>query len=284
VGYVLTILALAANSLWLVILGRAVTGFTAGNQPIAQAAMTDLSRSDAEKTKNLGYCVSALSIGLITGPIVAGLLSSKSVLGDSAFLALPFYVAMVLVLISIVLIVFFFDDKLETRASLWVMPIEVFRLLWQITQNPTVLRISAVYFFFMFTWNTFVIFIDNHLFSRFQFGTFGNSMAMLVIGVSLVVASTFLVSVLNSRLYKRTVVVGAAATMALSSVLVVATPWITGVLVAVVPMSAAFAVGYATLLSIYSASVDSRDQGWVMGVTAALWTLGAGLTSLIGGS
>jgi DHA1 family tetracycline resistance protein-like MFS transporter len=36
-------------------------------------------------------------------------------------------------------------------------------------------------------------------------------------------------------------------------------------------------------LSIYSLSVDESKQGWVMGVTTALYTLGAGLTSLIGG-
>jgi MFS family permease len=45
----------------------------------------------------------------------------------------------------------------------------------------------------------------------------------------------------------------------------------------------AFSVGYPTFLSIYSLSVDETEQGWAMGVTTALFTLGAGLTSLIGG-
>ena len=39
VEYVITIVALSMDSLWLLIMGRAITGFTAGNQPIAQAAM-----------------------------------------------------------------------------------------------------------------------------------------------------------------------------------------------------------------------------------------------------
>ncbi|MEM1156605.1 MAG: MFS transporter, partial [Pseudomonadota bacterium] len=42
-GYAITILALHLDSLWMLILGRAITGFTAGNQPIAQAAMVDAS-------------------------------------------------------------------------------------------------------------------------------------------------------------------------------------------------------------------------------------------------
>ena len=46
-GYAITLVSLYLNSLWLLILGRAITGFTAGNQPIAQAAVIDGSRDDA---------------------------------------------------------------------------------------------------------------------------------------------------------------------------------------------------------------------------------------------
>ena len=63
----------------------------------------------------------------------------------------------------------------------------------------------------------------------------------------------------------------------------VATPVPAVSYLALVPLAAAFAVGYATLLSLFSASVTEDQQGWVMGVTTALWTLGAGITSLIGG-
>ena len=37
------------------------------------------------------------------------------------------------------------------------------------------------------------------------------------------------------------------------------------------------------MLSIFSASVDERAQGWVMGVSTALFTLAAGSISLLGG-
>ena len=42
-GDAIALTSLYVNSLWLLILGRAVTGFAAGNQPIAQAAMVDTS-------------------------------------------------------------------------------------------------------------------------------------------------------------------------------------------------------------------------------------------------
>jgi MFS family permease len=55
------------------------------------------------------------------------------------------------------------------------------------------------------------------------------------------------------------------------------------VFIAIVPLAVAFAIGFPTLLSIYSASVDDSEQGWVMGVATAMWTFGAGIAALIGG-
>ena len=282
-GYILTILSIAWGSLWLMVLGRAITGFTAGNQPIAQAAMVDLSRDDADKTRNMGYIVTALSLGLIAGPVVAGALSDKSLLGDFASLSLPFYFAMGTVIIAAILITFFFEDKLQDRAPLQVSPLDIFRLLWKIVQHPTVLRIAAVYFCFMFVWNTCYEFIDPYLTSKFGIGTFGTSAAMLLIGVTLVIASSVLVSILNKHLSKQAIVAGGSAVMAISALVIVMSPSAAPVYLAAVPLAASFAVGYPTLLAMFSATVGADEQGWVMGVTTALWTLGAGLTALLGG-
>ncbi len=283
IGYVLTIAAIALGSLWLMLLGRAITGFTAGNQPIAQAAMADLSNSEEEKTRNLGYAVSAFSIGLVAGPIIAGVLSDKAVIGDFASLSLPFYVATGLVILAIVLILFWFQDPKTERAELRVKPLEVVILLMQIVHRPTVWRISAVFFFFMFVWNTCYIFLDDYLTSRFDLGTFGASAALLVSGATLALCSGYLVTPIGRRFSKQTIVVGASSLMAISAALFTSLPGLTVIFLAIVPLAGAFAVGYATLLSIYSASVSAEQQGWVMGVSTAMWTLGAGLTSLIGG-
>ncbi|MCP4381846.1 MAG: MFS transporter, partial [Hyphomicrobiales bacterium] len=72
-GYVLTIVALLTDSLILLIIARAVSGFTAGNQPIAQAALIDLSTSEAERTRYLGLVLTGLSLGLVVGPLMGGL-------------------------------------------------------------------------------------------------------------------------------------------------------------------------------------------------------------------
>lgn len=51
-----------------------------------------------------------------------------------------------------------------------------------------------------------------------------------------------------------------------------------------IPIVVAFAIGYPTMLAFFSASAGDDEQGWVMGITMALFTLGSGMISLAGGA
>ncbi len=116
-GYALTIAALYLNSFLLLILGRAITGLTAGNQPIAQAAMIDGSTDDEDRNRNMGYIITGVSFGLVGGPLLGGLLSDPVLLGDLASIKLPFYACFVLVLIAILLVIFSFKDAHDAEAE-----------------------------------------------------------------------------------------------------------------------------------------------------------------------
>jgi MFS family permease len=107
-GYVITIVALYLSSLWLLILGRAVTGFTAGNQPVAQAAVIDASTDEADRDRNMGYLVTGVSFGLVGGPIIGAVQSDRALIGGMAKLRTPFYGALALVVVAMLLVVLFF--------------------------------------------------------------------------------------------------------------------------------------------------------------------------------
>ncbi|ATN85195.1 hypothetical protein AYO29_01045 [Coxiella burnetii str. Schperling] len=66
-GYLLSAFAVGIHSLTFLILGRVIAGFTAGSQPIAQAAIVDVS-SEAHKARNIGLILLAISLGLSSGP------------------------------------------------------------------------------------------------------------------------------------------------------------------------------------------------------------------------
>ena len=205
-GYAITIVALYTSSLRLLILGRGITGFTAGNQPIAQAAMIDASVDSADRARNMGYIITGVSFGLVGGPIMGGVLSDPDFIGTDASLRLPFYAALCLVLVAILLVVTFFNDIGRERKPFVFRPLEIFHLLWRITEYPQVLRLTAVFLLFHIANVSFYVFVVNYLTSRFDYGTLGGSMVMLTIGVALAFSSTFLVAPVQRRVDKQTIV------------------------------------------------------------------------------
>ena len=109
-GYILTVIAIEASNYYLLLLGRAISGFTAGNQPVAQAAFIDISKTDQERSRNMGTVVAASALGLVAGPLIAGLLSDSAVIGHYATLELPFIVAAILVFSTLFLVLGFYSD------------------------------------------------------------------------------------------------------------------------------------------------------------------------------
>jgi predicted MFS family arabinose efflux permease len=282
-GYALTVGALLSSSFLLLVVGRIVAGFTAGNQPIAQAALVDISKDDQEKTRFMGFIVAAAALGLITGPLIVGLLSDKSLLGSFASLELPLFVAALLVLLNITLIQLYFTETLKQRRKIDFGVTEVFLTLWRVVNHPVILRIGLVYFFAILGLNAFFIFLDNFLYARFQFDTLQNSAVMMVLGGTMALSSTFLVGPVAARFRQIQILIMTVIVMAVFVAAYLVNPFADLSYVLVIPILAAFAIAYPTLLTMYSAAVDATEQGWVMGVSIALFTLGSGSVSLIGG-
>ena len=74
-GMLASLLTLAfASSLWMLFLGRIISGFTAGNLTIAQAYITDHTRPD-QRTRAFGVIGIAFGIGFAIGPAISGVLA-----------------------------------------------------------------------------------------------------------------------------------------------------------------------------------------------------------------
>ncbi|MCV0425625.1 MAG: MFS transporter [Roseibium sp.] len=282
-GYGLTILAIEFSSLWMLILGRAISGFTAGNQPIAQAALIDASETEQEKSSNLGYIVGASAIGMMIGPLLAGVLSDNNILGSYASLELPFYVAIVLVVLTLALILGAYSDVRLERKPIDFGLSEVFLTLYRIREFPVVQKLSFGYFFFLMGLNAYYIYLADYLIERFKFTTFQNSMMLVILGLALMLGGTVLVPYVSKRYRKIPTIVATAIVMSVFIILFMINPVPDLSYILIIPILLAFGLGYPTLLALFSASVDETRQGWVMGVTIAWFTMGSGTIALIGG-
>jgi len=65
----------AAPSIPFLFLGRIVDGLAAGNFPIAQSYLSDLSKTDKERTANFGLIGAVFGVGFILGPFLGGVLA-----------------------------------------------------------------------------------------------------------------------------------------------------------------------------------------------------------------
>jgi len=95
--------ALISHNYTLLVVSRGATGFTAGAQPIAAAAMIHLAKSDRESERNLGLTTVGMSFGLVVGPIIGGLFSEKDLLGGLASSHLPFLIGGLLCFMGLML-------------------------------------------------------------------------------------------------------------------------------------------------------------------------------------
>jgi MFS family permease len=94
----------SATTVWMLFLARILDGVTGGNNSIAQAVIADTT-TGKERAKGMGILAAAFGTGFVFGPAIGGLLSPFS-------LALPFYVAAGLALISSILLLLFLPETL----------------------------------------------------------------------------------------------------------------------------------------------------------------------------
>ncbi|MEH6525934.1 MAG: MFS transporter [Sneathiella sp.] len=282
-AYILTIIALDTNSLTLLIIARILSGFTAGNQPIAQAALVDLSENDEQKIRFMGLVLLAVSIGMVAGPLISGLMSDPAIFGRFASAALPFYLVAAMVVAGTILILFFYRELPVERPPFTFKPAEIFITMWHMVDRPLVLKLAPVFFFAQLTLSGFYVFMDTYFFSKFQFDTLQNAFTMVVLGLSMGTVSAFLVGPISARVGRLPVLYGSLSIMALSAGLSILNPSPILAYVLIATFFVPFALYYPTMLTLFSKAVDDTEQGWVMGVGVALFTLGAGIISLLGG-
>ena len=102
------ILAFSTN-LWLLGLGRLLTGLMGGSLSLAMAYVSDLTPPE-QRAKSMGYVGGSLSMGFIVGPMLGGLLGGKD--AASATLLWPGLAAVFISAVMLIGAIFFLKESL----------------------------------------------------------------------------------------------------------------------------------------------------------------------------
>ncbi len=281
-GYLLSAVAIVFHSFWLLVIGRIIAGFTAGSQPIAQAAIVDVS-SDEHKARNIGLILLSVSLGFVFGPICGGLLSNDQLVSWFGF-ETPMYFAAGLALLNAVFLHFAFTETFTNAHQKmnikWHHAVHVFISAFK---HPSIKKYSLVLLVMIFGWSNYFSFISLYLLQTYHYTAMQNSLFLAVMGLGFSAGCGYIVDFCTKRYsFDGVVIIGLLITAALVLLTLVSTDeWVAWVATFLIGIS--LSVAYSVLLTIFSNQVGANEQGWVMGVTGSIMALCFGLTSIFTG-
>jgi len=272
------------NSLWLLFAGRAINGFTAGSCSIAQAVIADMSTPE-HKAKNLSLITLANCFGFVLGPIFGGYFADNPLI-ESAGYATPFIMAGLLALLNILFMLCFVHDNNQIKRKVHLQLSRGIRIFADSIRLPHVRKISLLFLSMQLAWSMYFQFISILLVQNHHYSPTGIGIFMTFIGILFGICLAFIIRIIlrftTLEVSVRIAFLILAASLGLSALAETEIhQWLI-----TIPVTLSVSTLYTGCLTLFSNAVDKTQQGWVMGVSAAVaavaWTVGAALAGLLG--
>ncbi|EKD71313.1 MAG: multidrug transporter [uncultured bacterium] len=279
-SYLLSAIAVVTHSLSLLIIGRIVAGFTSGSQPIAQAAIIDLSH-DEQKTRNIGLILLSLSLGFIIGPLLGGILSDNQIISWFNF-SVPFFFAAVISLLNIGLLWWLFNETFEAKhASFAINPYQAINIFVSAFQHEKIRSLSFIFFIFIFGWSSFYSFIAMFLLKNYGFSPTEVSLYMALMGVGFGIGNGYLSNFFAKRFPLHTNFIWSNLVTGIMILTVVFVKSALFSWLMIIPIATTVSIAYTSVLTLFSDQVDANSQGWVMGVTGSILAFVFGIDGIV---
>jgi len=281
IGYFLAAISIGLQSIFLLILGRVIAGFTAGSQPVAQAAIVDVS-SEEHKVRNIGLILLAVSLGFVFGPIIGGILSDPRIFYLFNF-ATPLYFAAILSAINAFLLYIFFEETFYKTDKVKIRIHHAINIFISAFKHEKIWKLSVIMLIMMFGWSNYFAFISLYMSDTYGFTVLGNSLFLAVMGLGFSIGCGYLIDLLSNRYNLRKVV---SISLVITGICIIAiftlhnlyANWTLNLII-----GASMAVAYSGIIALFSNQVGDNEQGWIMGVTGSIMALCFGLTTFLTG-
>ena len=168
----------ATNMLFLFV-GRIIDGIMAGNFPIAQSYLSDISKDDKERTANLGLIGAVFGIGFIVGPLLGG------VLGQFGH-TIPFWFVGILALCNGILALFTLPETRKVSQIKGRLSINPFLPIMRAVQDKKIRNNYLAWFLFGLAIASFQSMFALYLHDIFYFDEFTGGLIYGFIGIIVV--------------------------------------------------------------------------------------------------
>lgn len=285
ISYLIAGIGVIYGSLFILLASRALAGLAAGTQPIATAAIIDMSTPQT-KTKNLAWVVFTSSIGLILGPAVGGIAAEKSLVSWFSY-ETPFFFAAGVSILNAILLQFSFKEAAQNKPSPAIHLTKGFRLFIAAFTEKRFRLLSVLYFCFILAWSLYYqtinwFFMEKYHYSVGKLGLFVSFIGIIFAATTSLIARfilRFFAHETNAFSFFIFTMAIANLGAALSQAEIAQWLW-------VILNAASNVICFTVALSIFSNSANHESQGWIMGVTGAIgaitWTVGGLIAGPLG--
>jgi DHA1 family tetracycline resistance protein-like MFS transporter len=281
VSYLFSVIAILYASLGLLIFSRLIAGICAGAISTAQAAVIDVC-PPAEKTKYLSLLLFPVSIGFVAGPLLSVIFTNTNLVA-SFNPATPLMFAGLVAVLNLIWLIYVFKETHVKKNKITLRLSSALLLFKHAFDKPAIRLLVIVFFFFEFAWALYFQYISVFMYQRFAYDNneMGLFMACLALGFS--VSFLYLIPKLTQRYSNLFLLLSSFVVSIVFNLVTVWVPFESVIWIATFINSVFNAIGYSTSLALFSDKIGEEHQGWIMGVTAAIFSLALGLTALLGG-
>jgi len=257
------------GSLWMLILGRLVGGITSGNLSTSSAYIADISKPE-ERSKNFAIISTAWSLGLIMGPALGGLFGQFS-------LETPAYVAGAVTLLNLLLGFFLLPESLPVSkrdtTKLVLRDYNPILAIVDMAIRPGLGAIILISAIFGFAFNGMNSVLALFMIQKFTADTWQLSLMMMLSGVTIALANSFLIPFMAPRYSVKMMGVFGLLGLAASSVSVFFAPFMWLAILVNILGSAMSAFIFPALTTLSIERVLPREAGQLLGVNSAVGSL-----------
>ena len=270
VSFFFMAVGIVIKSLTFFLVGRALSGVMGGSQPVAEAAVADLSPGKS-KALNMTLITLAICLGQIFGPLIGVLFTDRKIVGVVSH-ATPLFVSGGLTLIALVWLMMKFQETFTPIEKKKISLMEPIRLFAR-GMKVQMIRWLAITFLLMQV--GFAIYFQTiQLVLRENFGYKSHMLLWfnLYLGVWFTLGLLFVAPWILRRFHLKSVAIWSYLLMGvfqfftmfenLGLIWVIAIPW-----------SVMNALAMTLSMTLFSNSANHESQGWVMGLFTATYAL-----------
>lgn len=279
-GYILMVFGIVYQNLLLIVVSRALDGFTGGNISVATSAISDISDKES-RVKNFGMLGAIFGICFILGPFLGGKLSDPTVASFFSY-ETPFVIASILSFLNLILIATLFKDTLANRIEKTVsFKTGVKNLIRAFTDEKyktvftTIFLVSAGFSFF-------TQFFQAYLVSKFSFSQSQIGELFAYIGIWIVLTQGILVRVVP-KVKPQKVVFYSALFLGLFLMTLVIPENYTYIYFILPFIAISNGLLNPNSQAIISELADENAQGEIFGINQSVQSLGVAVAPLISG-